>query len=279
VTVGDPRRTEADISDDDDVIRPLSDRLVMELTAHRTLALRDAVAGDPDVAFLAVLHALCLASFYAYAADSCLEITARSSGFTAQAPGLKDTASAKAIEARHAQWNAHLPEDAAQLWDTLTAFDADSRATLFAHCASLTVNVTKEPHNRRLGVGAHGDALADAAGLDMIAAGWSATVDNYLGRVSKPRILEAVREAKGERAAQLIDHLKKGDMAREAERLLENTGWLPEPLRLLDGGDALNDDVPAVGAEQDEALPDFLSGGDEEGGDGEQPDETALAAE
>jgi hypothetical protein len=38
----------------------------------------------------------------------------------------------------------------------------------------------------------------------------------------------------GERAAQLIDHLKKGDMAKEAERLLADTGWLPEPLRLVD---------------------------------------------
>ena len=67
--------------------------------------------------------------------------------------------------------------------------------------------------------------------LDMAAAGWVPTVDNYLGRVPKTRILEAVREAKGERSAQLIDHLKKGDMASEAERLLADSGWLPEPLR------------------------------------------------
>ena len=70
----------------------------------------------------------------------------------------------------------------------------------------------------------------------MVAAGWKPTVDNYLGRVTKPRILEAVREAKGEPSVQLIDHLKKGDMAREAERLLEGTGWLPEPLRLVEVG-------------------------------------------
>ena len=43
-----------------------------------------------------------------------------------------------------------------------------------------------------------------------------------------------MREAKGEGAAQLIDHLKKGDMAVEAERLLKGTGWLPEVLRRAD---------------------------------------------
>lgn len=37
---------------------------------------------------------------------------------------------------------------------------------------------------------------------------------------AKPRILEAVAEAKGPHTAGLIDHLKQGDMAREAERLL-----------------------------------------------------------
>ena len=127
-----------------------------------------------------------------------------------------------------------MPETPADLWDALTAFDGDSQAALFAHCASLAVNVVKEPWNRRPGALAHGDQLARAVNLDMAAAGWRPTVDNYLGRVPKVRILEAVREAKGEQSAQLIDHLKKADMAKEAERLLEGTGWLPEPLRLAD---------------------------------------------
>jgi len=95
------------------------------------------------------------------------------------------------------------------------------------------------------GVSAHGiqrriaqaDRLARAVGLDMVEVGWEPTVDNYLGRVTKPRILEAVREAKGEQATQLIDHLKKAEMAKEAERLLDGTGWLPEQLRLADSAD------------------------------------------
>jgi ParB family chromosome partitioning protein len=69
-----------------------------ELTANRTLALRDGVANDPQVAFQAVLHVLCLNAFYRYAASTCLEITAKQSGFSAQAPGLADTASVKAID-------------------------------------------------------------------------------------------------------------------------------------------------------------------------------------
>ena len=240
-------------------IRPLSDRLVTELTAHRTLALRDALANDPHVAFQAVLHALCLNAFYRYASNTCLEITAKHSGFSAQAPGLAETASAKAIDARHAQWAKQLPEAPAALWDALTAFDSDSQSALFAHCASLTVNVVKEPWNRRPDAFAHGDQLARTVNLDLAAAGWAPTVDNYLGRVPKARILEAVREAKGEQSAQLIDHLKKTDMAKEAERLLAGTGWLPEPLRLVEVAPVADESTG-----ESEALPDFLAGDEDE---------------
>ena len=152
--------------------------------------------------------------------------------------------SAKAVEARHEAWKARLPKSENDLWDALTALDGGAQASLFAHCASFAVNALYEPANRynQGRVSAHGvrtrldqaDVLARAVGLDMVQAGWRPTVDNYLGRVTKPRILEAVREAKGEQAAQLIDHLKKTDMAKEAERLLDGAGWLPEPLRLVD---------------------------------------------
>ena len=107
-------------------------------------------------------------------------------------------------------------------------------------------------------------------------AGWRPTVENYLGRVTKTQILAAVREGAGERAAQLIDHLKKGDMAKEAERLLADTGWLPEPLRLVDlDGDAAADTDGEV-----EALPDFLAGDgdDEEAAAEEEEDRLHLVA-
>src|SRR3954471_14563335 len=60
----------------------------------------------------------------------------------------------------------------------------------------------------------------------------------YLGRVTKSQILDAVREAKGSAAARTIEHLKKGDMAHEAERLLAGTGWLPALLRTRGVNDA-----------------------------------------
>jgi ParB family chromosome partitioning protein len=202
-----------------------------ELTAHRTLALREAVASDAQVAFLAALHVLCLKLFCRYGLDSCLEIEPKSVTFGTQASGLADTAPANAIDARHALWAAQLPKEPGELWQALIAFDSDSRQALFAHCVSLTINAVYQAYDRRPKALAHADHVAEAVALDMAAAGWEPTVEGYLGRVSKARILDVVREVKGEAAVERIRHLKKAQMARAAEALLAGTGWVPEPLR------------------------------------------------
>lgn len=216
--------------EEDDTVRPLPDRLVLDLTAARTVALRNALANDPMMAFIAGLHAFVLKTFYLYGSDTCLELTLQSAKFT-QTPGLADTPWAKEIAQRQEAWGQDLPRDPNALWDYLIHLDDVSRLALFAHCASLSVNVVVEPWNKRVGALAHADQVARSISFGMVEAGWIPTVDNYFARVTKVRILQAVREAKGDQAAQSIDQLKKPDMAREAARLLEGSGWLPEPLR------------------------------------------------
>jgi ParB family chromosome partitioning protein len=253
--------------DEDETIKPLPERLVLDLTAARTIALRNALANNPVIAFVAVLHAFVLKTFYVYGSDSCLEVTLQSARFS-QTSGLGDTVWAKEIEKRHEAWGQDLPKDPTDLWDFLIKLDEVSRQALFAHCASLSVNAVIEPWNRRNRAIAHAEQLAHSIGFDMVEAGWTPTADNYLGRVTKARILQAVREAKGDQAAELIGHLKKTDMAREAERLITGCGWLPEPLRMtvLNGvneSDAVADDA-SVGSDEGETaserpdLPAFL---------------------
>lgn len=262
VSVGGQVQTGEQADDEDDAIRPLPDRLVSELTAERTLALRDALANAPDAAFLALLHALCLSVFRSHVQAGCVQIGVTQAWFGNAAPNLRETVWSQSIQQRHEQWADRLPSEPNELWSALAAMAHEERMTLLAHCVSLGVNALFEATKGYDGrISAHGvaqriaaaDALAGVVGLDMAEAGWVPTVDNYLGRVTKPRIIEAVREAKGDATAVLIEHLKKGDMAREAERLLAGTGWLPEPLRL-----------PQVEAEpgadeQVADLPDFLA--------------------
>ncbi len=247
-----PSGTAADSGDaeDDDGMAPISDRLLTELTAHRTLGLREALGRQPDVALLAALHALTLRAFYHHAAETCLELDLRSTSFGAAGQGLQDAAAAEVIRSRHDGWSKILPEDPADLWNALGEWDTDSRSELFAHVVSLSVNAVHENWNRRPGVFAHADHLSQAVELDMTKL-WAPTAATYLGRVTKGRILQAVAEAKGQRAADRIAHLKKTDMASEAETLLAGSGWLPEVLRPV-GGDASEPVIDTGPADQPE---------------------------
>ena len=279
ITIG-AQASEPDEEDESDTIKPLPERLIIDLTAHRTLALRNAVAGNPHIAMTALLHRLVLDTFGQRSSIGCLEASVRHVYFTAQDADLKDSSDARAVADRQEAWKADIPfGDDEALWTWLDTLDDASRQALLAHCVSFGINALYERINPYgSGVSQQGleqrlreaDRLAQVTGLDMVEAGWRPTVANYLGRVTKSRILEAVREGAGERAAQLIDHLKKGEMAKEAERLLADSGWLPEPLRLAG-------DEPA-GVQQDAddddgaALPAFLVGEDDPfGADTDEP--------
>ncbi|MFQ6548551.1 ParB/RepB/Spo0J family partition protein [Aestuariibius sp. 2305UL40-4] len=256
---GTGQATDLEKDEDDDGTKPLSDRLVCDLTVHRTMALRNALASDPELARLACLHAMVLSLFYHYGQDSCVEITPKSTQFGAQAEGLADMPYVQSIDLGIETWAGNLPKEPEDLWEVLAEWDSDSRDALFAHCVAMTVNAVQEPHYRKPRQIAHADVLAGTLGLDMAKAGWTPTADSYLGRVTKAQILAAVREAKGDKDADRIAGFKKPDMVEAAEELLAGSDWLPEPLRtpplveqpdepefeIVDDGDIAPDAEPA----------------------------------
>src|SRR5690606_30154804 len=152
-----------------DAGKPLPDSLIRDLTAHRTLGLRLALGEQPDMALIAVTHALAAQTFYrGGGAAHCLEIRPISASLGGHADGIEDTAAAKALADRHAGWAADMPRDVADLWGLIAGLDHASVMALFAHCAAQTVNVLKLPweqHKRH----AHETAnkLAAAVALDM----------------------------------------------------------------------------------------------------------------
>jgi ParB family chromosome partitioning protein len=225
----DGRPHSADKDDETATGKPLSDALIRDLTAHRTLGLRLALGEQPDVALIATIHAMVAQTFY-HQDTSCLDIRPNCVALATHAEGIEDTPAAKALADRHDRWAAQLPKSPSDLWDFVVALDYDSRMALFAHCAGLTVFAVKVPWEKKPRAWATADTIATVVGLD-ITGHWSPTVRSYFGRVTKDGIMSAVREAVGADAAERIAGMKKDAMAATAEQLLAGSDWLPEVMR------------------------------------------------
>lgn len=214
-----------------------SERLIEDLTAHKTAALR-AVAGDnPGAALTLVVHALALHLFgIGSEYETCLTLSVSPEDLAGHAEGIKGTAAMKAVAERHERWSERLPDRPADLWDWLIAQCQDVRLDLLAHCVGLLVHGVRIPHvgeGRRLA----GDRLASLVGLDM-ADWWQATSGSYLCRVPKARILEAVAEGVSPAEAKKLTNLKKDNLVARAEELLRARPWLPPVLRTETAADA-----------------------------------------
>jgi ParB family chromosome partitioning protein len=214
---------------DADGLAPLSEKLVAELTAYRTSALRNELAQHPATALIALVHALALATFFEDSEASCLQITPKSAWLSGHAPGIDESVAEKQIAERHAGWGKRLPSDSEGLWTFINGLSDTERLDLLAHCVSLTVNAIRAPRQCNGESEAHAAILAREVGLDMTAY-WQPTAASYFGRVSKERIVQAVREAVSDQAAQNTASMKKQAMAEAAETALAGKGWLPAVL-------------------------------------------------
>lgn len=274
-TVGDGRgegtpagsgAADAGSEEDEDRLAPLSDRLVMELTAHRTMGLRDAVQADPAMALAVVAHALALEVFYpGYGSWTPLQLRLTVTGLERSAPDVWDRPAGRRVNDRREGWGARLPERAEDLWGVVAALAPSEQLDLLACCAGLGLHAVRDPHDRRPGPLAQAETLATAVGLDMTET-WSATAAGYFSRVSKARMLEAVTEATSAEEAARIAGFRKADMAEAAERLVEGRGWLPPILRTMspagedgEAGGGAEPEVDRVSLTEPDADPDFRS--------------------
>lgn len=165
---------------------------------------------------------------YRGAGTSCLRIAATAVSPEEAAESVAESSAGQAFSARHTEWAERLPERDA-LWDWLRELLPEDRGSLFAHCVGMTVDALQDGH-RGDGGQEQAGRFAAALGLDM-RLWWRPTQANFLSRITKTGILTAVSEGVSQQAAWRLAGLKKDRMAKEAEKLLANSAWLPLPLR------------------------------------------------
>lgn len=204
--------------------------LVRRLTAQRTLALQATLIERPDVALIALTHRMLLRAlpFYAYTSgrESAVGVDSRRPAeLSSYASELAGSPAEVALRARAAAIEERLPKEPEALLAWLGERPETEILSLLAFCVAQTVDGIQADERPSAW-----DELAEAAGLDMHA-WWTPGAKNYLGSLSKARILEILREVGSQEAEGSLATLKKGALVEAAEKRLAGTGWLPELLR------------------------------------------------
>ena len=250
---GEAANDEHEDADDAPKAASLSDRLAQRLSAHRTAALQIEVARHPHVALAALVHGMVQSVLQPDAYGDGLPLGVR---LTAQdrlegmAPDWPESPAAVALRELQQVAGVALPEDSAELFAALLAKPQDELVRLLAVCVASTVDVVTP----RATTHQRGEELAQAVGLDM-AAWWRPTAEGYFKHVSKAVILDAVGAFAPESVTRLAK-LKKADIASEAERLADGTGWMPAIFKAAGPQEVTPEDVPEDGAEDAAAVAD-----------------------
>lgn len=209
----------------------LSFSLVEDLSARKTAALRVALANNPDVALVSVVHAMLLRVGYSYAREqSAVQVSVTPEYLKGSISDYDDCAPVVEFANMWENLGHSIPGNPSDLWDWLIEKTTDELLSLLAAAAAKGVNVVEKKLSDRGQAFEHGKVLSQALALDM--ADWfTPTAENYFKRISRDQIATAVKEAIGDDEAAKAAKMKKGDAAAYAETLFKDRRWLPPQLR------------------------------------------------
>lgn len=232
----------------------MSDRLAQRLSAHRTAALQIEVARHPQAALAAVVHGMVqtvLQGRY-YGHDMPLGVSLKvQDRLEGMAPDWPESPAAVALRELQQVAGEALPQDSAELFTALLTKPQDELVRMLAVCVASTVDVVTPRATQHQ----PGEELAQAVGLDM-AAWWKPSAEGYFKHVSKAVILDAVGDYAPD-SVNRLGKLKKADIASEAERLADGTGWMPAIFKAEGPQEAMQEEGPEQDAPADaEAVAD-----------------------
>ncbi|MDM0108009.1 hypothetical protein QTH97_23880, partial [Variovorax sp. J22R24] len=218
-------------SSEDTRRRPeFSEKLMRDLTAHRTAALQAALTQNPRVALVTLVHRMAETVFGQYSRGNDVvkvNVHLTSDYSLAQhATGYENSPAGAILGQAETAWGDRLPGNPEAMFAWLLGQDRETLLELLAYCTARSIDAVAGRECTR----DQSDAIAEALGIDM-ADWWVPTAANYLGNVSKAKALEAVKEATGIDSTKAVAGMKKPDAIAYCASKLEGLRWLPAPLR------------------------------------------------
>lgn len=209
-----------------------SEKLMRDLTAHRTAALQAALIQNPHVALVTLVHRMAETVFDQYSrGNDVVKVHVRVTGdytLAEHASDYRHSPAGALLGQAATEWGDRIPGDSESLFSWLLGQAQGTLLELLAYCTARSIDAVtgrERSHDQS-------DAIAEALGVDM-ADWWVPGAANYLGSVSKAKALDAVKEATGIDSTKAVAGMKKPDAVAHCASKLEGSRWLPAPLRPL----------------------------------------------
>ncbi|WP_257819011.1 ParB/RepB/Spo0J family partition protein [Burkholderia glumae] len=205
---------------------PHSAALTLRLNARRTASIAMAIARQPHVALAALVHRFLVSEYAPGSGASAIDIQwcNNTSSVGRHAPELADDLAYRIATEQRGAWAGIIPDDTDALLRWCIEQPDERLLTILAQYVAASLDglaPDEAPHCI--------NALVPALGLNL-ADDWKPTRASYFDHVTKARIADVVTAAVSPAEGMRILKLKKDAAAAEAERLVSNTGWLPEHL-------------------------------------------------
>ena len=250
-----------------------SEKLLLNLTAHRTAAVQSAIAMNPNVALVTILHKLVLDFLHTGYRDegaSVVQVTSREAihTMTRAAPELQQNEHATALREYVQTWRKLLPPNPNDLFGWLLEQTQDRLLNLLSVCTALSINGVSNTEGPNA-------INTIAAALEVnLSTYWQPTCESYLSHVSKDRIVAIVSAAVSPDEGKRLSKMKKGEAAEAAEKLLKGKNWLPEFMVAAEAKQ-----IRYYGSHDDDDTDDEMEDDQATGAASDSGDEPANAAE
>jgi ParB family chromosome partitioning protein len=223
----------------------LSDAMVADLTAHRTAALRLALARDPRLGLAAAVHALLLGVFCGPTAPrcTCLDLSLRPAALSVVDP--YECTAHHELDELLSEWRARLPPRPDAFWLWCLEQDQAALLKLLALAAGLSVNAVSHQENASSPRLDHAGQLAHALKFN-IKGYWRPKAKSFFSRLTKVLMSTFLSEIGARELADDVLKLSKSAAAvRTAEKLIAS-GWQPSVFKAQIQADRSAPDEPPL---------------------------------
>lgn len=231
--VGSPSTGTSNLSDTGKTRAAVPEKLMLNLSSHRTAAIQATMLAKPNVTLAALASKMAISLFdeFRYPASPIkISLTQCRHTMEKNAPTLLDSRATTVLEKEKQEWKNRLPEKSDEWfqWFVEQHQDVSVQMIVFAtaHSADAIQNTVEGSDNAA--------PLAKALNLDM-REWWDATPTSYLELIPKSKLVEAVTETAGEKVAAEMSKMKKDEAVKFASSHITGKGWLPIGLRESQG--------------------------------------------